>query len=358
MDENENETRVVPPHVLARTAALDAAFDALARADGRLPATGAYATDYLQAVHQECVRELYGMLDSLTLPRGETWLPVLASEEHGLSVAFATKEERHQNDNSIILLVEHGEARVGMLSHGRESSSLQVRLPGGERGGIGLVDALGAWHAVVERIDYLSRRGFAPGGLSVVVVGYVGDLVASMTAAHLPAARDDERADLKTETGPRGFNADLLTALSTGVRAQTQWPVVPRDRVPHLNETQYRAIDTLGHNVELIRGPPGTGKSTLIDAVVRECVAGADAVCVTAVQNRAVEVCRFTPTPSHTVPTSHTHTRAPAGPGQEVRRRQDALHRPRLARQSRDGGVDDAGTGWSRRDRRRGTAYR
>lgn len=310
----EGQVHTVPPHVIARTEALDDAYDALRIANGRVPAHANYATDYLHAVHRECTRELYGMLDSLTVPRGETWLLVTASEEGGDTVTFESKEARQKADNTLVLLIEHGDARVGLLAHDRRGgdNTLRVRLPGTQHHGVALEDVLGPRHAVVERIDAAHRRGFAPPGRSVVQVGYVGDLVASMTATRMQAARADERANGALEDGPRGFHEGLLTALSTGRRRHTEWPLVPRDRVPHLNETQYRAIDTLAHNVELVRGPPGAGKSTLIDAMVRECVAGTDAVCVTAVQNRAVEVRHFHSNSNHTTLTCRptcTYTR-------------------------------------------------
>ena len=246
-------SHTVPVHVIAREIALGTAFDTLGSCAGRVPAIGNYGLDYNDAVLAECTRELFGMLDRASVPKGENWLPVRHGEGSVLAVHCATDEERRERDASVVLFVSGADVRVGLLMHQKDTDELQVRLPGTRRRGIELGDVLGARHAVVERVEHTSRH--ASSERSVILVGYVGDLIASMTASCTPAARDDERAAPEEHVG---FDDKLLQTLRTGVRRNVQWPLVHRERVTHLNDTQYRALDTLTHNVELIRGPPGT----------------------------------------------------------------------------------------------------
>lgn len=56
-----------------------------------------------------------------------------------------------------------------------------------------------------------------------------------------------------------------------------------------LNHSQHQALNSLQYNLELVCGPPGTGKSTTILAIVSECVKPGELTIVTAVQNRAIE---------------------------------------------------------------------
>ena len=56
-----------------------------------------------------------------------------------------------------------------------------------------------------------------------------------------------------------------------------------------LNQSQHAALDGLKWDVELICGPPATGKSTTIHALAIECVEPDDVVLICAVQNRAIE---------------------------------------------------------------------
>lgn len=56
-----------------------------------------------------------------------------------------------------------------------------------------------------------------------------------------------------------------------------------------LNLSQHAALKRLNSNIELIQGPPATGKSTTIHALATECVELEAAVLICAVQNRAIE---------------------------------------------------------------------
>ena len=285
---NAANTNTRPLHVVARELALSRAFTILGDCDGRVPEPGDYGRNYHRAVLTECTRELFGMLDSANVGRAETWRRVVEDEENGRTVV-CEGDERKELDGSLVLVVSNGgeDVRVGLLWHSPSSKEVRVNFPGESPHGVRLDAVLGERHAVVERVERSARH--ATLGPNVAVVGYVGDLIASMTAACKPDALQDDRVDATAEDRI-GFNATLIATLSTGVRRHAQWPIVHRESVGHLNETQFRTLDTLTHNVELIRGPPGTGKSTLIDAFVRECIDDGGAVCVTAVQNRAVEV--------------------------------------------------------------------
>lgn len=269
--------------------ALADGFETLAACNGRVPTSLPYDADYLKAVHRECVRELHGILGNCHVPRGEQWLSCSSIQEAGICLDCANDEKRREYDNNLVLLIDdygYDEPRVALVRHQRDSKRLLVKEY------CKLEDVLGYGHSVVEKIRHVVSRGYAPAKPCAVLVGYVGDLVTPMAACYMhniraqlghPGVGDDEDDDLG------GFEVTMIASLSTGHRTPVRWPVVDRERVLHLNDSQYGTLDSLSRNVELIKGPPGTGKSTLIDALVRECVVGDDAVCVTAVQNRAVE---------------------------------------------------------------------
>ena len=278
----------LPVHVRARISSLEAAFATLANCDGAIPPELPYAPNYLDAVHRECVRELYGQLSNCNVPRGEQWLRMGANEEAGLHLVCEDEKKRQEYDNNLVLVIDDqgdAEPRVGLVRHQRASKLLLVRQH------CKLEDVLGEDHLVVERIRHVVGRGFAPARPCAVLVGFSGDTVTAMMVSHMTRMprRAVREPDDPEEEGIQGFDVSMLESLCSGRRMQVPWPAVARERVEHLNESQYTAIDALAHNIELIKGPPGTGKSTLIDALVRECVDGESAVCVTAVQNRAVE---------------------------------------------------------------------
>lgn len=55
------------------------------------------------------------------------------------------------------------------------------------------------------------------------------------------------------------------------------------------NKTQFNAIDKLKHNIEIIHGPPGTGKSTTIANIIFGKIPDNHVILCTAVQNQAIE---------------------------------------------------------------------
>ena len=82
--------------------------------------------------------------------------------------------------------------------------------------------------------------------------------------------------------------ADLLEALVPfGKVVNVDW-TAPKSR-GRLNHSQHSALTSLSRNVELIQGPPATGKSTTIHALVSGCLPHEQTAIVMAAQNRAIE---------------------------------------------------------------------
>ncbi|EGD81591.1 hypothetical protein PTSG_02306 [Salpingoeca rosetta] len=110
----------------------------------------------------------------------------------------------------------------------------------------------------------------------VLDYSYVGDIIAQAQAC---------RALLE-----RGEHSALLTAVAD----PSQRTVVPYNHrnfsedVP-INEAQQTALRALRYNVEAVRGPPGTGKSTTIYHLVKSVLDPSGITIVTCVQNKAVE---------------------------------------------------------------------
>ena len=107
-------------------------------------------------------------------------------------------------------------------------------------------------------------------------LGYIGDALNSLAAVWL--------INFQNRHSP------LLAA----VAAPSNRVVDPQWRFDHkacdaLNADQAAALRGLAHNLEAVTGPPGTGKSTLIAAVVKGCAPEGSATMVAAVQNRAIE---------------------------------------------------------------------
>jgi hypothetical protein len=277
-----------PPHVLARRQALQHACSVLGECRGVAPAVdpARYRTNYLDAVKTECHREIFGMLDTFWDNNPDAWLSInevtLRTHEDGID-----KETARQLDNNLVVVVGcmDRDPFVGMLHHASNSDKQLAVLRWG--GDCSLSGVLGPGHALIDQIDRTYARP-DKAGCYAVVVGYVGDALAALTSAHLPSIGNN-RGPNRDDLLPAGYHSPLLQALSTGQRAQVEWRQLDAERLQHLNPSQFQALDGMTRNLELVRGPPGTGKSTLIDAFVKESVGGDTAVCVTAVQNRACE---------------------------------------------------------------------
>lgn len=286
----ENEKEGPPPHVVARFEAIGATWLALNECNGTAPkiAMRVYREDYVSAVQRECHAELFGMLESVRVPFAEEWVSL---DERTLEMTLVTLDEgddkkdkkkmaekRRELDNNLVIVAGYGKRQpfLGLLHHSKESTSNLSTIWRVDDAVADLVSVLGSKSPTVERIRNGQR--YARSACNAIVVGYVGDVLAALTSSQL--ARGDGDGEL---------HLPLLRALSTGQCAHVDWNHVRAERLQHLNPSQFQALDGLTRNIELIRGPPGTGKSTLIDALVGECADDDTAVCVTAVQNRACE---------------------------------------------------------------------
>ena len=121
--------------------------------------------------------------------------------------------------------------------------------------------------------------------LGCISLGYVGDLMASLEAAsQLRELSDGSSCGLvKAMVGHR---IDFASGAALNYKSPWQKPsFAPKER----NESQHMALGGLRHNLELICGPPGTGKSTTIETLIHECVGEHESVLLIAVQNRAIE---------------------------------------------------------------------
>ena len=276
-----------PPHVLARRQALEHTWRVLGECFGVAPDVhpGLYSTNYLAAVKTECHREIFGMLDTFRASNPDDWLSIneVTLQTHEDSI---DKETARQLDNSLVIVVGRGDRDpfVGVLHHATKSDNQLAVLRGCDCELSGVLDGV---HPLIDQIDRTYARP-DKAGCYAVVVGYVGDALAALTSAHLPSIDNNRELNLDDPL-PAGYHSPLLRALSTGQRVHVEWQQLDAERLQHLNPSQFQALDGMTRNLELVRGPPGTGKSTLIDALVKESVDGDTAVCVTAVQNRACE---------------------------------------------------------------------
>ena len=276
-----------PPHVLARRQALEHTWRVLGDCHGVAPDVhpGLYSTNYLDAVKTECHREIVGMLDTFRASNPDDWLSIneVTLQTHEDSI---DKETARQLDNSLVIVVGRGDRDpfVGVLHHATKSDNQLAVLRGCDCELSGVLDGV---HPLIDQIDRTYARP-DKAGCYAVVVGYVGDALAALTSAHLPSIDNNRELNLDDPL-PAGYHSPLLRALSTGQRVHVEWQQLDAERLQLLNPSQFQALDGMTRNLELVRGPPGTGKSTLIDALVKESVDGDTAVCVTAVQNRACE---------------------------------------------------------------------
>ena len=117
-------------------------------------------------------------------------------------------------------------------------------------------------------------------------IGFIGDAVSALESTALIRMQRRASPLLRAVAAPSqrvvdaGWRLPLAALGNQGDNGPTTTP---------LNAGQVDALSRLHHNLEAITGPPGTGKSTIISALVTQCVPANDRTLVAAVQNRAVE---------------------------------------------------------------------
>jgi hypothetical protein len=111
-------------------------------------------------------------------------------------------------------------------------------------------------------------------------LGFVGDALAALQATALIRLQDRVSPLLRAVEEP---------STRVSLAGSNAWRRPEASHCTYLNSGQLEALRALCYNLEAVSGPPGTGKSTLISAIVTECVPKDERTIVMAVQNRAIE---------------------------------------------------------------------
>ena len=318
-----------PAHLIARDDALDDAFETLSRAKGH----GSYKTAsqaierrqhhirdrtscgevidmdieddnlpdevrrlhrYLEDVEFECIQELFAQLASWS-PAGEwsAWPPnddindvmVLIGR---FDMVDTRLEAPPPKPPDVHLQVAHAAAVLssGSVRLARVLGSSAAATQLATQSAFKAYDRI--FHPMVrDELTRKAKKRFESGTPTIFLrVAYVGDMVTALTAAR--QLRSSSR-----RSSPSANQLLLRSLVPNGDgRVKMAWDAPQelhaQERRVALNESQHQAILGLEHNIELICGPPATGKSATIHALVTECL-GTKAAIVTAVQNRAVE---------------------------------------------------------------------
>ena len=271
-------------HLTARDAALSNAFGELSRADGVLPAElSLERTTYLLCIARQCVREMFGLLENWRGPHINDWRdwPVKEAEREELAESLLLVQERKGRRSTLQLHVAH--LRKVAIANNRNELELML-----SRQSVALSDVLGSHNEVYRKVVRMLRtkRGcthgdkiFCPVGASEG--GYVGDFTSALTDAYRFAGQTD--TPLLWALRPGGHRAVVSWERPLELDEPRSWTRCT------LNPPQHSALAGLERNLELISGPPGTGKSTTILYLVKECTPPEEPVILTAVQNRAIE---------------------------------------------------------------------
>jgi hypothetical protein len=287
-----------PPHIQSRNQALTDLSSLLSsRVAGHSATTSShltppalpYSTGYLKAVERDCVREVCGVCQNWRSPRAADWrvFPEIDAER--------AKEQRDVLIAHIYNDAPAGTDRTGpraLPSTGHPMRTEFLVLHSGEQD---MRSAAWPMASVLpprgSALDFVQQRVMADlsrdsrGNDFYVEVGYVGDLVHSMAAT---TSLMSGRVSVK--------HSAAFECLEGGSIRSAQW--CHPDEITDesilggeslVNEAQCRALAGLSQTVELIRGPPGTGKSHTVATLAKYSVPPAEAVVITAVQNRAVE---------------------------------------------------------------------
>jgi hypothetical protein len=225
---------------------------------------------YLKTVERTVLLEARELLRGANL-RATEWTTLPSHDGTGefskhLLVASGEfgKTEKEKERKSVLLLAHHDRDSETYSTQMVTSNALRafqsVEHRFAER------DLQASWGRWVQ----LGERDFVCTSL-----GYIGDALATLAATELIRLQ--------------GRPSPLLRAVAApSKRVSVEW----RDPTDEhgLNGGQLDALGGLAHNLEAISGPPGTGKSTIISALVTQYVPRDSCAIVSAVQNRAIEV--------------------------------------------------------------------
>ena len=325
--------------VVARKNVLTGAFADLSRAQGKTPPMqppNGTIPSYLNYTARECTRELFGLVCQSRAPNIDEWLPVVKLVE-------LTAIEIDELSENLMLVAEHrqesaaeGEPKLVLSLHvahrtpKKDAAKAEVKgdadgdtdnsickdclvLSGDDEVGcsasfesvLGIGSTGSRGYLFAEARKTAAAAITLNGGRVFYTLGFVGDLTSGLTAsAHIPvhfqelrAARQvlQQQAGISPEnsTGVKIAAETLLASLASPQQAmRVSWPSpnpFTTQREVCLNEAQHAALEKLDRNIELIHGPPATGKSTTIHALATECLLPDDSVVICAVQNRAIE---------------------------------------------------------------------
>jgi cold shock CspA family protein len=328
-----------PPHIVARDAALKAAFDELHSAEGEVPraiSLDGSVSSYLAFSARDCTRELFGLICKAKVPPHAAWqeIALLTTSSlddpefvDGLSEHLLLVAERIEdgNDGKILLQlhVSHrtplkdqpaseSEPKPERASESTNGECLKLSNSSASLDNVLGISSTGSRAHLLRETHKSASRGItnAGGGRVFQSLGYVGDLTHGLASSqYIPvrfqeirtsrsAARSSPPHDV--DCGAEAVRYDptiaaeaLLTSLAAPWRSsEVPWrkplPLELARDVP-LNSSQHAALNHMGRDIELICGPPATGKSTTIHALTIECIEPEKALMICAVQNRAIE---------------------------------------------------------------------
>lgn len=113
--------------------------------------------------------------------------------------------------------------------------------------------------------------------VNIICVKYVGNYLHQLSSLFYIESKYDEYRDI------------LSTFLNSKKNVNGDYSNKNITVSDNCNETQVSAISNLSYNVELIHGPPGTGKSTTIINIINLALPETHNVLCTAIQNQAIE---------------------------------------------------------------------
>ena len=258
----------LPTHVRARDEAVSEAFALLSRSSRAAPCDMSLndASTYTAAVERSCVRELVGTIADWQPPFLDKWRAYPEIDEDVI--------EKQRNVLIACARTGGGAPSIALFviyDQNDDSPEMDGR------------NVLAQRHQALLRSRVLGRATCDV----YVEIAYVGDIVSGLSAAR------------QLEWRGHGTLSGITRVLAGGAREWQGWrrtsirptdcPAAPAATKDTLNEPQRAALEGLGTNVELIHGPPGSGKTHTICTLVTQYFSDSDAVVLSAVQNRAIE---------------------------------------------------------------------